>query len=401
MANIYDGNGNVISVANGTLTEFDLAIIPWSLPVLYITSDVEFANLTKETASDATVKYIDGKKKFELSAKIKLQGRASLQYAKKNLNITFYNDKGKKQKLIFKEWYPTNKIHLKANEYDYSMVRNSVGTKLAYELCGRMLPNGARGYIDSFPAIMYYNNVYMGCFTVNLPQDGKTYNFSDSKEEAGQNLAYRTTGSADSWRNSNYWEYRGDADETAEMRSVFDATVITALNNSNLTRADVEAVFDVNTLLSYLAFAQISCAVDSLVNNWTLVTWDGIKWYHTWYDLDICFGLGGGQDGANISATKDVFESAQGKMNTFFQQVETLYDLELRSTYANMRKHGADIDHIVSALFDFQSAWGWENITADRTKWESDKQNMVDITSVRTWLTDRFEYLDNMYGYME
>lgn len=391
---LYDGNGNPIQVTD----EYNIPIVTGDLPTVFITSDTAYGSLTKETAVNGEISFIDWKSKFSLPIKIKLQGNHSLDYAKKNLNVTFYNN-GSKQKIKFNSWYPTNKVHIKANEYDYSMCRNSVGTKLAYDLCGKYLPTGARGYIDSFPVIVYYNNEYIGCHTFNLPQDGKTYNFKDSKETAGTNLAYRTKDATNSWKTSSFWEYRGDADENSTMRNVFDTTVIPALNNASLTKADIEAHFDVNTLIAYLAFAQIACAVDSMTNNWTLITWDGNIWYHTWYDLDICFGLGGSQDGTNISSTKDVFTSVQGAWNSFFQQVKTLYASELEATYADMRNHGADTDTIVSAFVDFQNRWGQTNIIADRAKWSSDKPNSNDITNLRTWLTERFTYLDNLYNY--
>ena len=391
---LYDGNGNQIQVTD----EYNIPIVTGDLPTVFITSDTAYASLTKETAVNGEISFIDWKSKFSLPIKVKLQGNHSLDYAKKNLNVTFYNN-GSKQKIKLNSWYPTNKVHIKANEYDYSMCRNSVGTKLAYDLCGKYLPTGARGYIDSFPVIVYYNNEYIGCHTFNLPQDGKTYNFKDSKETAGTNLAYRTKDATNNWKTSSFWEYRGDADETSTMRNVFDTTVIPVLNNASLTKADIEAHFDVNTLIAYLAFAQIACAVDSMTNNWTLITWDGSIWYHTWYDLDICFGLGGSQDGTNISSTKDVFTSVQGAWNSFFQQVKTLYASELEATYADMRDHGADTDAIVSAFVDFQNRWGQTNIIADRAKWSSDKPNNNDITNLRTWLTERFTYLDNLYNY--
>lgn len=391
---LYDGNGNPIQVTD----EYNIPIVTGDLPTVFITSETAYTSLTKETAVNGEISFIDWKSKFSLPIKIKLQGNHSLDYAKKNLNVTFYNN-GSKQKIKFNSWYPTNKVHIKANEYDYSMCRNSVGTKLAYDLCGKYLPTGARGYIDSFPVIVYYNNEYIGCHTFNLPQDGKTYNFKDSKETAGTNLAYRTKDATNSWKTSSFWEYRGDADENSTMRNVFDTTVIPALNNASLTKADIEAHFDVNTMIAYLAFAQIACAVDSMTNNWTLITWDGNIWYHTWYDLDICFGLGGSQDGTNISSTKDVFTSVQGAWNSFFQQVKTLYTSELEATYADMRNHGADTDTIVSAFVDFQNRWGQTNIIADRAKWSSDKPNRNDITNLRTWLTERFTYLDNLYNY--
>ena len=395
MANIYDGTGNKIQVVD----PFDAPIITGTLPVVFITSTTAYTSLTKASASNAQVEFVDGKKVFSLPAKIKLQGDGSLAYAKKNLNITFYNESGSKQKIKFNDWYATNKIHLKANEYDYSMCRNSVATMLAWSYMGRMLPKGAWGYIRSFPVIMYYNGVYMGCHTWNMPQDGKTYNFSDSAEVACTNLAYRCgTVEQNDWATSAQWEYRGDEDETSAMRNTFLSLLAIMADTANLTKAVVEAHFDVQTLLGYMVFCQISCAVDSMTNNWTLSTWDGVIWYHTFYDLDICFGIGG-NDGRNISATKDVFSSIQGGYNTFFSTVKTLYATEFNQMYATFRDNGADVDTITKAFVDFQGKWGWQNLKAERDKWGSDKLTSRDIDMIGGWLTTRFEYLDDLYGY--
>lgn len=395
MANIYDGSGQIIETVN----PFDTPIITGELPVIFIESNTAYTSLTKETASDGTVEFVDGKKKFKLAAKIKLQGSGALNYAKKNLNITFYNDSNKKQKVIFNDWYPTNKIHLKANEYDYSMCRNSVGAILTWEYMGRMLPKGAWGYIRSFPVIMYYNGVYMGCHTWNMPQDGKTYNFTDSAEEACTNLAYRCgTVTSNTWMNIADWEYRGDVDETTAMNSTFSALLAIMSNTSGLTKEVIEAHFDTQTLLGYMVFCQISCAVDSMTNNWTLVTWDGVKWYHTFYDLDICFGIGG-NDGRNIASTKDVFTSIQGGFNTFFAKVKELYATEFNEMWATFRNNGADVETITKTFADFQGKWGWQNLKAERDKWGSDKLTTRDIDMIGSWLTERFAYFDSLYGY--
>lgn len=395
---IYDVNGKPLAT---DVTNYDIPIITGELPVVFIESETAYTSLTKETASDATLTFVDWKKKFELAIKVKLQGNNSLYYEKKNLNFTFYNGDGKKQKIIFNDWYPTNKIHLKANWYDVSMCRNSVATRLAYHFMGKLLPNGAVGYIDSFPCLLYYNGEYMGCHTFNLPQDGKTYNFKDSAEKALQNLAYRCSAtrntSTNKWTLSGMWEYRGDEDETAEMRAVFDSLLSIMTDTTNLSKAIIEEHFDVQTLLGYLVFAQISCAVDSLTNNWTIVTWDGTKWYHVWYDLDICYGIGG-NDGTTISATKDVFTSLQGGYNAFFAKVKELYSTELAEMYAEFRRNGADVDSISNAFRDFKSKWGWQNVKADRDKW-GDALTSVDIDAIPAWLTSRFAYLDNLYGY--
>lgn len=387
---VYDINGN--SLDSG-------AIITGELPKVFITSSTAYADVTKNNNSNGTFSLIDTKTKIKnVPIKFKLQGAASLQYAKHNLNITFYTDDsyGTKQKFIFNSWTPVSKIHLKANEFDYSMVRNSVGAKFTYKMMGKNLPQGAKGYIDSFPVIMYYNGEYMGCHTMNLPQDGKTYNFSDSKEEACTNLAYRCGDTTTAWTTNANWEYRGDVDETDAMRSAFTDLLDIMTDYTNLTTSIIESHFDKQTLIAYWTLADIMLAVDSLVNNWTIVTWDGTTWYHTWYDLDLIFGLGG-NDGYNLSATYEITNCIQYNACGFWQKVVSLYSNDIAAMYATMRNNGADVDTIYDMLHEFQMTWGWQNISADRTKWASDKRNSNEIS--RTWIQNRIAFLDNKYSY--
>lgn len=391
---IYDYSGNEIITQTDP---FDIPIIVGELPIVFINSSTPYGSLTKETANNATIKFIDGKEKFSLSAKIKLQGSGSLNYAKKNLNITFYADSGKKQKVIFNSWYPTNKVHLKANEFDYSMVRNSVGASFTYKMMGKNLPQGARGYIDSFPVIMYYNDVYMGCHTVNLPQDGKTYNFTDEQEQACTNLAYRCGDTTTAWTTNSNWEYRGSEDETASMREAFTNLHNIMVSYNNLTKAIIESHFDKQTLIAYWTLADIMLAVDSLINNWTLVTWDGTIWYHVWYDLDLIFGLGG-NDGYNLSATYNIATCQQYRNCGFWQKIVSLYSDDIADMYATMRNNGVNADSVYAMFHDFQSTWGWQNIIADRTKWASDKLNQNEIS--KTWIENRIAFLDNKYSYI-
>lgn len=389
---MYDINGNIIA-------ECDSSIITGELPTILITSKTAYADITKDSSSKGTLTFVDGDNKMEnIPIKFKLQGSGSLQYAKHNLNITFYDDYGNKRKFRFNNWYPTSKIHLKANEYDFSMIRNSVGAKFTYQIMGKHLPYGAKGYIDSFPVILYYNDQFMGCHTWNLPQDGKTYNFTDEKEEACTNMAYRCGDTLTDWATINYWEYRGDVDETAQMRSAFTTLHSIMSDYENLTKEIVEEHFDLSTLLGYWTLVDIMCATDSIVNNWTIVTWDGAKWYHTWYDMDIIFGLGG-LDGKNLPANYDITNCRQYNACGFWQKISSLYVDDIAAMYSIMRKNGVNADDIFNMFHDFQSTWGWENIAKDREIWASDKQNSNEIR--KNWISERLAYLDTKYGYSE
>lgn len=389
---VYDIDGRSV------VSDSDV-IITGDLPKIFITSNTAYNQMVRDTNYKGTFTFVDGKAKMKnVPIKFKLQGSGSLGYAKKNLNITFYTDEtyDTKQKFRFNSWMPVSKVHLKANEFDYSMVRNSVGAIFTYTMMGKDLPKGARGYIESFPVIAYFNDAYMGCHTLNLPQDGKTYNFTDAQETACTNLAYRCGDTQTEWDDLAKWEYRGDEDETENMRSAFTSLLNIMSDHTNLTKSIIEAHFDVQTLIAYWVLADIMLAVDSLINNWTLVTWDGVKWYHVWYDMDLILGLGG-NDGYNLAANYNIQLCQQYRYNEFWQKVVYLYGDEITSMYTTLRTNGINADYIYNMFHDFQSVWGWQNIARDREVWAEDKRNSNEIT--RDWIADRITYLDNKYNY--
>lgn len=394
MANkIYDLNGNELIVDSNKMK-----IDNWNLPKIFITCDTAYSDVTKEKSVKGNLKYFDGSKKIDIPIKFKLQGNYSINYNKVNLNITFYEDDTfeNKKEITFGNWYPTDKIHLKANLYDYSMVRNSVGTRIAHDFFGMNLPQGCSGYIDSFPCLLYYNDEFKGCYTLNLPQDGKTYNFDADKELACTNLAFRTQ-SYGSYKTLADWEYRGDEDVTNDMNTVFN-NLLSVLGSDSLTKEVIEANFDIPSLLGNILFIQIGYCSDNIINNWTLVTWDGVIWYHTGYDYDICFGLP--HSGVPSQTSADVFTSTtQGGLNAFFPQVISLYETELKEMYAQWRKNGFEAETIAKRFTDFQNKWGWQNIEDDKKMWASEQQTTVDASEIKAWLEARLTYCDTLYDY--
>lgn len=398
MEKFYDGMGNVVRVH----TENDyLEIKVWDLPKLYIVSDTAYADLTKDTSSKGTLTYIDGETKMDATpVKFKLQGHGSTLKAKKNLNLTFYADSAYegKQKVKFGAWYPTKKVHIKANETEYSMCRNSVGTRIFYEWMGKNLPNGAMGYVDSFPCILYYNGEWMGCYTINLPQESALFNFDEDKETACEHLCYRIE-SVNSMTSAAGWEYRGDADVTDEMNAKFQELLDVLYNTESLTKEIIESRIDIDSLLDYLVCAQIGNTQDSCHNNQTLATWDGVKWYYVWYDTDACFGCG--QGGIAVGATGDMYTSTFiTNYNALFVKVVELYATELAEHYAKIRSRYDIPEFVTKAFYDFQNKWGIQNIDDDRVKWAEDKTTSTrDVDTLKAWVTDRIAWCDEYFGY--
>lgn len=383
----YDGSGKKISIDDVQKVEH------FGLPSIYITCPD--ADNTMDVLSygthDITIKYVDAEKQFSCYGTVKKQGNFSSTGGKKNLNVTLYTDSTKttKQKIKFNPWYKMHKYHIKGNESDYSMVRNSVLTRIAYEFCGGLsLPNGAMGYIDSFPCILYWNNTWFGCYTVNLPQDEHTFNFEDNN---ANHMAWRIE-TPSNWTSTNGWEFRGDEDNLTSTMTANFQTLLDLMSQETITKTEVENSFDINSLLSYIVFLQIGYLNDSTMNNWTLATWDGSTWYHIFYDLDIGFGF---------SNAGDISTSAYLPMNAFHTKVEALYSEEIKEVYANMRNAGLTAEYVTEKLYEFQRKWGWQNLEMEYAKWESDKPFKKGLETVSPWLTARLTYLDTLYEYTE
>lgn len=399
---IYDGNGKVISVE-------DIPILISGCPAIYITCDTAYNLVTKFTAVNATVTLIDnGEKKLKnIPVKMKLQGNTATQYNKRSFNITFYEDTTykKKKKYIFNDWYPTNKIHVKGNPSDFSFVRNSVSAKVAKYLFGKHYPNHAMGMVESLPCILYYNGVFRGCYTFNLPQDDKLFNMDDGD---ATNVAWRCDSNVtDAWKSIDRWEIRSENEDVEGVTDSFTSLLAIMSDTENLTKAIVEQHFDVGTLLGYMMLCQIGKIQDQMGNNWTMGTWDGVTWYTFAYDMDYGFGVAFGGNGTVYTG-----DNLANYGNSFFQAINTLYTDELKALYCSMRDMGVNASTLTKFFVDFKNTYGYENIKADYDLWlgadgdpweayqgETEYIKGKDIYNLETWLPSRISYLDTLYEY--
>lgn len=384
----YDGYGNEVDVS--AVKTFDIPIITGVCPYVYITCDgTNLSDLTKNTAVQGTIEFDDGKKKFKLFAKMKAQGDQSLGYNQKQINATLYSDSActTKQKIIFNDWMPLNKFHIKSHPQDPAQCRNAVVASLLQKLMGTRLPVGAWGFIKAFPVILYWNGTFAGCYCWTTPQDGKTFNFSDSKELACENLAYRFSG-----------EYRGDEDETAEMVVVKEALFDILENPESLTKQIVEANFDVTSILQTICAIEWFAMRDVVGDNSLIVTWDGSTWYTLPYDFD--WSVPGRGLWTN---TKFVNDSVSYLPITFLRKVELLYSDEIKEVYASMRKNGMDIDTLMNTLTDFYHAWNYQDRLNDVSLWSDNPYYAADasLDDIQTTMTARCTYVDSLYDYTE
>lgn len=370
------------------------AIYPCS--TIYLDGDT--TGMSKDNAVLLDIMITDeyGNEFFRGKSETSWQGSGSLSYPNKNLSLKIKDAAGEKAKISIFPDYPTHGYHLKCNYLDYSMVRNSVGAQLAHDFDDTVFPVDAPITVKSIPVIVYLNGAFNGCYTLNYKQDDKLFGM-DTEENPLTEIVYRS--GLGTWTQGNF-EYRGDADETVEMKAKLKVMMDFAANSDDATfTAEFENHFDLNNAINYWLYADIACATDSMINNWTVATWDGVKWYMCWYDMDIIFGLmenAGNATHPNKPDT-DLLTLTYTTNNPIWEKLYRCFYPQIRTRYWELREGIANPTKLVSRFRTFQSKWSTENIEKERAKWTGRPNTSKDVDEMYSWMTRRFAVLDAKY----
>lgn len=405
MATYFNGKGQKVSPVSD-----EIRIITANCPVLNITSDTEYSQIQKEVESNGMCQFLNnGIEAFNLPIKFKTQGASSSAYPKKNLKLKFYKDDGSKQNIQFNDWYKTNKYVIKSNYREAGYSANQVTAKIIQNWLTSDYPNGCAGVIMSFPCVIYYNNEFIGTFSFNTDQNGDTYGFTKKLEKNLTQQAWRCDPS-EAMYTVDGWKYKGSEDITDTTYVSLPVALINKANTQSLTKAELEAVFNKDSLINYIMMSQILLGLDNYWNNLTLVTWDkGSSWYFTFYDLDPYLGIAINTGDTSDMATPDTIYI---KQSNFWNQIAKLYENEYPVYYAKFRDGGMNEDSITNVLYDYNFKFGIQNIERNFSKWYGEGQekdvlgwNVTQlkfkqmIEKTRNKFIARFNYLDSKYGY--
>lgn len=251
---------------------------------------------------------------------------------------------------------------------------------------------GAKCHPDGFPIVITWVNTtdntetYMGIYAWNLKKSKEVY-FCDKKKAENIILDgvinYNTLfGGNINWtafeiRNPKSLididgnKYDGDnpkelSDTDANSKKVKDylttlSGVYSALQSSK-TKETFEKYFLPKPFIDYQLLSQIIYNSDGFNKNWIWVTYDGVHWTPTAYDLDSIFGAH--WQGTCVdpkSATKDL--SAWNGLS-----IDTLYKTEIEERYKELRdKNIFSVDNIVGLLNKWLSIVGFDNIEKEIT----------------------------------
>lgn len=332
---------------------------------------VFFGAALPQTKDDTvmTIRYISKTEDISGYCKTKAQGNSSMDYPKKNQTVKLYKDADCAEKLEvnFKGWGKQNKFCFKANFSDLTHARNIVSSRLwgdvvksraDYNTIPELLrtsPN--QGAVDGFPVKVYADGIYQGRYTINIPKDAWMANMDENQEThcilCGENYGsgcFRAEAKID------------ESDWTDEIHDTVPASIKNRWNEAIrfvMNSTDEEFVagignyFDVDSLIDYYIFGLVTCNNDGFGKNQLYMTYDGMKWYATVYDLDNTFGTYLGSVKPYDFPRESYEDYVHNDGNLLYVRMEELFKEEIAARWEELKSGALSVENIINRFERF------------------------------------------------
>ena len=322
-----------------------------------------------------------------------------------------------------------------------------------------LIDNGARCYPDGFPCVVHLNGSFYGVFSWALKKHRNNYMQNKSKPENIQldgdiydtfmyngNIDWDVVNGtkASSGGGTDGFEFRNpkslicidgtkyDADNnrkelidsnsehynasnknhvnTNKVKGYYKAltTYIPTLKKmeeqgeeTSAIRNKIQSFFDIYSLIDYLIFSDVTANFDGFRKNWQWLTYNGIKWAVSPYDLDGILGWSGwGEQSPTLGRYGNTLDLPTGWIIKYF-------DTELCERYKTLRVNILTAKNIFSLLNQWCSRIGASNFEKDLLKWPQTSElyppfgtNHYDnIYRVENWLIARLKKCDEIYKF--
>ena len=366
-----------------TIVEYD-----YDMPVLNMIGSID--GVSKETKVKIAATYTDKNENlvFDCYATLKVQGSSSASYDKKNFNIQLYKDElceNKNKVKIVNDWGKQSKYCLKANYVDYSQSRNVVSAQLygqiiksrenAIEELKNLVNAGA---VDGFPIVLTLNNEFYGLYTLNIPKDKWLFNMSGSDTQQAILMGKSWTDSvalkeiiADDFISSGWeLEYCSTEDECVDwVLNSFNALIEFVNSSDDETFVEnVNNYVDVQHTIDCMLYTSFICAEDNKSKNILWITYDGIKWFPSCYDMDGTWGLvWDGNVGYNPQ--QNMLPSSLINCNVLWKRIYENFYNKFVQRYQELRQSVLTIENIETLFRNFESQITETTRMLDDEKW--------------------------------
>lgn len=375
---------------------------------------------TFPTTKDSTTmefEYVSKTKRFKGYVDIKCQGTTSMGFPKKNFTIKLYEDEEKTIKMTqnFKKWGEQTKFCLKANYVDTTHTRNISGARVAYDMIESrpdsefktyLATSPRNGVIDGFPIKVFNNGMFYGIYTLNIPKDEWMFGMDKdnpnhmvlcAEENNNGNMSANGTCQFRAlWTNSNNSHWSVEVGTlTDEMRNSFNNAIRHVMNTTDEQFvADMDKCFDVDSLVDYFCFSYFMCHLDGLAKNMLMVTYDGVHWGASLYDMDTIYGAW--YDGTRFVAHDyKCPEQYQENNSLLWQRLSKNFSQKIQDRYFELRKGALSLGNVVSHVENIYDLLSDRDLTEERNKWTGlPSVNANTIPRFREYMNKRCSYVD-------
>ena len=385
------------------------------IPMIFITGAIP----DSKSYVAGELEYVSKTTKFHAYTYIKLQGNSTLRLPKKNYTVNLYNDESRSVKLNkeFKNWGFHNNFVLKANYNDILHARNVVGAKLwskivqsrsDYDTLPEELKNSPNnGAIDGFPVKVYVNGTYNGLYNWTIPKCNWMMNmnsananhvllsaeFNDNRDITYQNnpCNFNTL-----WDGSEDYFSVEVGENSAELVSSLNAVIEAIINNDSVA---LEQSLDIKSAIDYFIFQEIILGTDGLAKNMLLATYDMAKWYLSSYDMDSTFDLdwnGAILNGPSATMPRYPYNNEYSRLLSY---IWDNYWAAYVERYTELRKSVLSYSSIIEEFEKYIGIFGEDAYIQDTAIYpDIPSVTSNTLNSLRNFVRDRLEYLDDKYG---
>ena len=362
------------------------------------------------------------------------QGSSSIAYNVKNYTIELRDDNREPIKYSpYPNCIPQDIFCLKANLMESTNAHN-VGIagfvrKYLYSKNNPAMdadPRASRT-MQGFPFILYINGELKGVYDFNLDRYSYSAYGYDLPAHKDTCRVYEISANTNTTAGAFVpWDSTKDIDEwswyTKDFNGLYPPEIQNAINDDfealktlvkfvsdstdEVFMTEFNTHFDKESVIRYYIFVMLMGLVDSLGKNAKLVTYDGIKWYFEFYDMDTALGLdntGALKYDVDIEMNPDEFNTAESRLWT---RVRELFAADITAEYIAMRNNNLTVDNLYECIFTDQI----EKIPESQYNFSTQKKYLDDgiyimmsngnrYYNLKRWIRERILYCDTLFGY--
>lgn len=373
---------------------------------------------TTKTSTTMGFEYISLTNHLTGYVDIKCQGTSSMSYPKKNFTIKLYKDANKtsSMKFNFKNWGEQSKFCLKANYVDTTHTRNVSGAKIASDMVDsrpsssfktNLKKSPRNGLVDGFPIKVFLNGLFYGIYTWNIPKDGWMFGMSSSnanhivlcaeKNNDGNMGVSTSCQFRKAWDGIDGGEWSVEFGTlTPQLLQSFNKAINFVVNSSDADfKNNIGNYFDLYSLIDYYCFSYLTCHIDGLAKNMLMITYDGIHWGASLYDMDSIYGAN--WTGSSFKSYNLQCPNGYQETNSLlWQRMEKVFGKEIYNRYVELRKGALSLGNIVSHVEHIYDLIDDRMLNEEWNKWSGlPSKSTNTMYRFREFMSKRADYVDN------